>query len=203
MASKVTSLKAIAVGCLALTVGACGFQPIYATHDGASSVSRQVEISAIAAPDAAINYITDALNARMQPTEGVTPRYALSLEVREGAQRLAVQIDATVTRYNYRLNAKYSAVDRETGDVFRGRVIAVTSYNIVSSQYSTLFAERDAIEKAARQLAEEIERDLLIRFSEGPSAIDIDPDQLETQLDGSEMLIEPRRGEVIEPLFDE
>jgi hypothetical protein len=66
----------------------------------------------------------------------------------------------------------------------------------VSSQYSTLFAEKTALKKAARLLAENIERDILIRFAEGP---DESPGLGPTQLDGSVILVEPRRGEVVKP----
>ncbi|WDI32783.1 hypothetical protein PUV54_06180 [Hyphococcus flavus] len=183
---------------------ACGFQPIYATQEGSAPVIRQVEVVSIAAPESLVSTLTDALNARMPPQRGVEQRYALYLQTRERAERLAVQIDATVTRYNYRLIGRYTVLDRETGERFRGVARAVTSYNIVSSQYSTLFAERKAVEKAAQQLSEEIERDLLIRFAEPPeNRSDLDPEQLDAEFDDSVILVDPRRGEVIKPLDDD
>lgn len=193
-------LKLAAICALASLGAACGFQPIYATPEGTTPVIRQVEIVSIAAPEALAPVLTEALNARMKPADNAEQRYALYVVARERAERLAVQIDATVTRYNYRLTGRYTVVDRETGDRFRGVARAVTSYNIVSSQYSTLFAERTAVEKASRQLAEEIERDLLIRFAEAPEERGkFDPEALETQIDDSVILVEPRRGEVIKP----
>ncbi|GJL90888.1 LPS assembly lipoprotein LptE [Hyphococcus sp.] len=186
---------------LALALGACGFKPIYATAQGESPISRQVSVANIAAPETVAPYMMDALDARLGAVNGEKPRYELYVEAREGAERLAVQIDATVTRYNYRLSARYRVIDTQTGDSFKGVARAVTSYNIVNSQYSTLFAERAAVEKAARQLAEEIERDILVRFSESPEKRgEMDPDAFETVLDPSEILIEPRRGEVVEPI---
>lgn len=191
------------LACALLTLAAgCGFQPIYATPDGAAPVIRQVRLERIAAPDTIAPALTDALNARLAPGEGVAPRYALYVEARERAERLAVQIDATVTRYNYRLSGRYTIVDTQTGDRFVGTATAVTSYNIVSSQYSTLFAERNAVEKATRQLAEEIERNLLLRFALPPEERN-DPDKFEAEIDNSIILVEPRRGEVIKPLEDE
>lgn len=188
-------------GVTALSLSGCGFRPIYATADGGAPASQLVSIREVNAPETVATYMTDALNARMGAGEGLAPRYELYVNAREGAERLAVQIDATVTRYNYRLSANYTVIDNETGERFRGVARAVTSYNIVNSQYSTLFAERAAIEKAARQLAEEIERDLLIRFAESPEErAKMDPESFETVLDPSEILIEPRRGETVEPL---
>jgi len=189
----------------AFALSGCGFQPIYATADNAAApATRQVEVEKIAAPENLEPYIAEALGARLGPEPGQSARYAMFLEAQESAERLAVQIDATVTRYNYRLSAKYRVVDRQTGESFRGVARAVTSYNIVTSQYSTLFAERAAVQKAARQLAEEIERDLLIRFTETPEERNaIDPEAYETELDPSEILIEPRRGGVVEPIVTE
>ena len=134
----------------ALLLSGCGFQPLYATANGEAVVSRLVNVQSIAAPEIVAPYIAEALGGRMGEVDGETPRYDLFVEAREGAERLAVQIDATVTRYNYRLSARYTVVDSQTGQRFSGNARAVTSYNIVSSQYSTLYAERAAIEKAAR-----------------------------------------------------
>lgn len=184
----------------ALALSGCGFRPLYATAEGQTAVSRLVSVQTIAAPEAVAPYISDALHARMGAIDGERPRYDLYVEAREGAERLAVQIDATVTRYNYRLSARYRVVDSQTGERFSGVARAVTSYNIVSSQYSTLYAERAAIEKAASLLAEEIERDLLIRFAQTPEERSKDSGDYETDLDPSEILIEPRRGEIIEPI---
>lgn len=197
---KKTSILA-ATAAAALLLSGCGFQPLYATAQGETAVSRLVSVQTIAAPETVAPYISDALHARLGGVDGERPRYDLFVEAREGAERLAVQIDATVTRYNYRLSARYNVVDNQTGERFSGVARAVTSYNIVSSQYSTLYAERAAIEKAASLLAEEIERDLLIRFAQTPEERSKDDGgDYETDLDPSEILIEPRRGEVIDPI---
>ncbi len=200
---KRTIIPAMAAA-LALLATGCGFQPIYATPEGAAPAIRQVAIVNIAAPEDVAPALSDALNARMAPGEGLAPRYTLMVEARERAERLAVQIDATVTRYNYRLSGRYTVVDQQTGESFRGVANAVTSYNIVNSQYSTLFAERAAVEKATAQLAEAIERDLLLRFSEPPEERDdIDQDTFEKHLDDSVILVDPRRGEEVRPAFEE
>jgi len=163
---KAGLLFAAVAGCLALA--GCGFKPIYAVSEGgAAPLNQRVAIGAVVAPEEVHPLIVSALTDRIALKNGETPKYELTVDAKETAERLAVQIDATVTRYNYRLNARYALRDLSTGETTNGRARAVTSYNIVSSQYSTLFAEQTAQEKAARLLAEEIERDLLIRFSQG------------------------------------
>ena len=152
-------------GSAAMLVG-CGFQPIYATPENRNAaLNQQIAIGNIQAPETVKDMVVDELSGRLVLKDGQRPRYDLNVLVRERAERLAVQIDATVTRYNYRLQAEYFLIDVNSGKRRRGRVEAVTSYNIVTSIYSTLFAEKAAQEKAARLLAEEIERDLLLKFS--------------------------------------
>ncbi len=160
-------MKQLALLISIMMVSACGFKPIYATPEGAGApVNKQITIGPVTAPEEVHLFITDALRERIVLREGDAPKYELTVVARERAQRLAVQIDATVTRYNYRLNGRYLLRDLETQRVYRGSAKAITSYNIVSSQYSTLFAERAAREKAARLLAEEIERDILLRLAD-------------------------------------
>ena len=167
-------ITALALGAVFLT--GCGFKPIYATATNGDGelAARRIAIGQIAAPEEAMPYIVEMLEARIVNTNEEKPLYRLNVSVQETAQRLAVQIDATVTRYNYRLTGSYQLVDLTTKKQINGRVSSVTSYNIVDSQYSTLFAERTAQEKAARLLAENIERDVLIRLSSASFTDQID-----------------------------
>ena len=189
---RTTALIAVIAG--ALAVSGCGFRPIYATNEGDAQISGQIHLARIVATDNLAPYLEEAFNDRIVSVDGVAPRYELFVQAREDADRLAVQIDATVTRYNYRLGARYWVRDTETDEIIRGVARAVTSYNIVNSQYSTLFAERAAVEKAARELAEEIERNILIRFSQPREEREvIDEDAFEGVLEPEEVLQERRR----------
>ena len=174
---------AVAFSCLALA--GCGFKPIYATPDngGAAGFNQAIAVRQISAPESVAPYINDALSKRLVLREGNSPKYDLYVRATERAEQLAVQIDATVTRFNYRLVGNYTLVNLETGDRLTGNANAVASYKIVTSQYSTLFAEKAAQEKAAQLLAEEIERDLLVRladpeetvFRDNSLPIEVDP----------------------------
>lgn len=182
-----------------LCLSGCGFRPIYATpSDGTAALNQLVSVRQVSAPQTIMPLITGALQERIVLREGQTPKYDLYVNATERAERLAVQIDATVTRFNYRLNADYTLVNLETGERTGGSARVVTSYNIVTSQYSTLFAETTAQEKAARLLAEEIERDLLIRFSgetgDDNTQIEDFPIEIDPETD---LLIERRRDQPV------
>ena len=195
--------KILAVAALALAAGACGFKPIYAIPTGESAaLNQRIHIQSVnAGSETMTPIVAKALMQRISLKEGQTPQYHLYVSASERAERLAVQIDSTTTRYNYRLRGRYTLIDVETGKRINGRANAVTSYNIVSSQYSTLFAENTAREKAARLLAEEIERDLLLRFA-GDEPVEEDaPELLDYRIDPrTNTLTDPdREGSVPDP----
>jgi LPS-assembly lipoprotein len=144
-------------------LGGCGFQPLYAVKDGAEPGLSRVALASLEAPEAMRAIIARAY-ARRAPGDSSAAEYDLVLAAREVAERLAVQSDASVTRYNYRLVGDYSAVERASGRKFEGSVQAIASFNVVNSQYSTLFAEQAAKEKAATQLINDIERALLLQI---------------------------------------
>lgn len=155
----------IALLTAAPVLSSCGFTPLYATADtGGKSALASVRVSAINASDTATPVLARAFEARTAH-ESEDSKYDLFLNVKEEAQQLAVQIDDSVTRYNYRMIGAYTLVEHATGAKTQGRATAVVSFNVVSSQYSTLFAETAAREKAARVLVEEIDRDILINLA--------------------------------------
>lgn len=150
-------------------LSACGFTPVYATGEaGGEPGLKGIHLAEIKTSETARPTLTRAFQRRTALGENAD--YDLALTVRETAQPLAVQIDDSVTRYNYRLEADYSLTKRADGSVMKGRAQAVASFNVVSSQYSTLYAEEAAREKAARVLAEEVERDIMIKLATAKQA---------------------------------
>ncbi len=154
------------IGAVMLLSG-CGFEPLYGTREGSAHTPllARVQVTAVEGPEIVATIVMGALNHQLLSADSEGHDYDLYVEVDEVASPLAVQIDATVTRYNYRLRAKYVLFDRVNGGEMKGSTEAVSSYNIVNSQYSTLFAERSAREKASNSLAEAIERDILFQLS--------------------------------------
>lgn len=164
---QTTGRRALALSAAAGLLCSCGFEPLYATNEAASRPGLQsVRLAEVKASDIARPAVTRALARRTAPaTSESEAEYSLSVTIREQAQPLAVQIDDSVTRYNYRLLADYVLTPADGGKEIRGKAEAVASFNVVASQYSTLYAEESAREKAARALAERIERDILLEFA--------------------------------------
>ena len=179
-----------------LTLSGCGFTPIYATTGGSGTLAtRGIEVASVSAPEELHVFVVEALRNRLDADAGVTPKYQLSVVATESAQPLAVQIDATVTRYNYRLSGRYRLREFATGEIIEGSTVAVTSYNIVSSQYSTLYAERTARQKASRLLAEKMEQEILLYLTEGKTDANDITDELDNGPDDiSDIFIKDRDG---------
>jgi LPS-assembly lipoprotein len=162
--SPVVGLLALAAAALALQ--GCGFTPLYATDTaGGGPALRSVNFAGLEASETSRPFIERALGRRFGGDDDLGAAYDLFLSVREQAQPLAVQLDDSVTRYNYRLDGTYTLTDRTSGKSLTGRASSVASFNVVNSQYSTLYAEEAAREKAARVLTEEVERDILLKLA--------------------------------------
>ena len=149
-----------------LALQGCGFTPLYATADPAGRASlSQIRVTEIVANETVLPLIERAAATRAA-REDEAALYGLRIVAREAASPLAVQIDASVTRYNYQLTADYVLTRYSDGKEFRGTEDSIASFNVVDSQYSTLFAEEAAREKAARALMEEIERSILLKMTQ-------------------------------------
>ena len=164
---KRASIAALLI--IVLTLHGCGFEPLYATNTakGVNGLGN-FNLVSVTGAEMATPYIRDAFTTQL--ARGGAAEYDLYIDADEAAGPLAVQIDATVTRYNYRLIGKYQLIERATGKRIAGRTTAIASFNVVNSQYSTLFAERSAREKAAQNLAELMERDILLRLADEENA---------------------------------
>ena len=139
-------------------IGACGFRPL---HGGGSRSEVAAELSNVrvqAIPDRLGQQVHNQLLDRVNPLgRPADTRYVLIVGLRDNIQELAVQRSEIATRANFRLNATYSLIDAATNErIFSDRSFVVSSYNILSADFATLVAERDAQERAAEQIAENI-----------------------------------------------
>ncbi|MEE2690211.1 MAG: hypothetical protein VX640_01605 [Pseudomonadota bacterium] len=164
MTLRILTIAALALAAPILT--GCGFTPLYAVDNpSARPVLSQINLAGVDAADTVAPVLARAFEARTARA-GDLALYDLTVATRETANALVVQIDASVTRYNYRLTADYVLSRRSDGKEIKGRAEAISSFNVVDSQYSTLFAEEAAREKAARVLVDEVERSILLKMEE-------------------------------------
>ncbi|HSS14550.1 MAG TPA: LPS assembly lipoprotein LptE [Rhizomicrobium sp.] len=142
-------------------LGACGFHPMYGTSLAPQLSSVFVEPIAERDGYELRNSLIDALHSDGDPA-GKT--YRLKVVLNETSQGIALQNDASITRYNNRLEAHYTLSDMRGNALTTGSQTELSAYNVVASPYATLVAEQDASKRAAQDVAERIHLDLGVWF---------------------------------------
>jgi LPS-assembly lipoprotein len=161
------------VVCLLLGVvvalSACGFKPLYGRSEAQalSSVDHMAAIRIAPLQDRIgqqmHNLLRDRLNPYGQPRD---PVYRLKVVISEARQELGIRKDETATRANLILSARFTLREIESDRVLlEGRTSSVNSFNILTDQFATDFAEADARERALRELSDNIRVRLGIYFS--------------------------------------
>jgi LPS-assembly lipoprotein len=145
-----------------LCLGGCGFRPLY----GDARLEPQLAsifVEPVAERDGyeLRNALINILGSNGEPG-GKT--YRLKLVLNETNQGVALQNDATISRYNDTLTVNYVLSDAKGTQVTQGTQSSLSSYNVAASPYSTLSAQQDADKRAAQDIAERIRIDLGVFF---------------------------------------
>lgn len=153
--NSLSLLPAIAV--IALLSG-CGFQPLYKSG-GTGDQAALATIDVVTIKDRIGQQLRNMLNAALAPRgRASVTDYRLTVTLTESKSRLAILKDETATRANLTIRAKFKldALKNPKLRPFLGRALSTNSYNILTSDFATLSAERDARNRALRTLSEEI-----------------------------------------------
>ncbi len=151
--------RAAALGAVLIFLTGCGFQPLYGKRSGGGSTYKQLESIAIDPIPGRLgqivhNDLLDRLNPRGRPAQ---PRYRLNVKLKRTTEALAIAKDEEVTRSNLRLTATFVLRDVPEGTTaFKGHARSIASFNLVRSDYANLIAERDAEQRAAREIGDQL-----------------------------------------------
>lgn len=153
MLSK-TSLLAV----FCLTVSACGFQPLYGSKGSENIIADFSDIQIAPIKDRIGQMLSNELKHLLNPLrEPVKPKYRLITTLSQSTQSLAVKKTALATRANLTVRSSHQLVNTYTREVLSSGINSITvSYNIYSSHYATLSAEKDAKKRAVKELAQDI-----------------------------------------------
>lgn len=151
----------IAAILLCLGLAGCGFHPMYGSALAPQLSAIYVEPIAERDGYELRNTLIDLLQS-----DGVAAGkiYRLKVTLNESTQGIALQNDATITRYNTTLDARYTLSDAQGNVLTTGNQNELSAYNVVNSPYATLMAEQDASKRAAQDVAERIHLDLGVWF---------------------------------------
>jgi len=150
-----------------LALGACGFEPLYGTADRGAETGQllsRIEVPPIA--DRLGQLVRTELNNRLKPRPAPQPLYAVVVTLTESTQGLAVRRDASATRANLIVNATFTLSAISGGEnLLSGEIRSVNGYDILTSDFATLAAEKDARRRGARDVADAIVDRLAIYMS--------------------------------------
>ncbi len=153
---------------IALLLQGCGFRPLYGDNNANASVSNSLALTRVeVVPDRIGQKLRNFLLDRINP-EGQSSRPLYSLRVVTNTSRtdLGIERDETATRAIMVLTAEYVLADAAGGAVLiQGTTQSTNSFNIVASDFATLSGENDALDRAAREISDDIKTRLGLYFS--------------------------------------
>lgn len=144
----------------------CGFHPLH-LRTSPQNAGPLAQIRVLNIPDRIGQKFHNLLLERLNPQgEPERPQYNLSITLQHSIEQLAVQKSAIATRANLRVTATFAL----RGSISRkvevsGTKLVVAGYDIMSSDYATLIAEKDAEDRALTELADEIRTQLAVYFN--------------------------------------
>jgi LPS-assembly lipoprotein len=154
-------MKRLAAPALCLVLAACGFHPMYGSTTGPAMASIFVDPIAERDGFEMRNTLIDSLQS---DGEEHGKAYRLKVVLSESPQGIALQNDATITRYNNPITARYTLTDLQGKVLLSGSETEMSAYNVVQSPYATLVASQDSSKRAAQDIAERIRLDLGVWF---------------------------------------
>lgn len=151
------------MGCTVLT--ACGFEPMYGTAfqstQSAADVQgdlSQIEIGNL--PDREGVYLRNALIDRFyRQGNPVNPKYSLSLSsIEEELIDLDITKNSDATRGQLKISTTMYLRDMATGEIVLERPLrSISSYNILTSEFTTRVSEENTRKNALDNIARQIE----------------------------------------------
>jgi LPS-assembly lipoprotein len=154
---------------LALALAACGYRPLYGER-GPDNVSVADELALVrieAIPERIGQQMFNMLRERLNPYgRPGDPKYVLSVTLLERRDTLFLERDETATRANLTLRANFVMRRISDGEIVAsGLSRAVSSYDILSSQFASVVSEEDARVRGARMLSDDIRTRLALALS--------------------------------------
>ncbi|HSM94800.1 MAG TPA: LPS assembly lipoprotein LptE [Rhizomicrobium sp.] len=152
----------------ALVLSGCGFRPLYGTM-GANPAGQRIFASIYVEPIEHERMGYNLRNKLMDLLRGASraqdAAYRLNVTVTETREGVALQNDATITRYDLAFTAKYELTDAKLNVVTKGEETTLESFDVAQSPYASLTGQEEAEHRAAQDLAEHIQIDLGVHFA--------------------------------------
>ena len=150
--------KIIVISTVTFLIAGCGFKPLYGDGTDIAVTDELAKIKVLTIKDRLgqklHNLLLDRLSPKGRPTH---PLYTLSVQAVVNKQELGLKFTEVATRAKLTLQTNFILGDVATGmTLLIGTARSVNSYNIVDSDFATLSAESNAIDRAIREVSDAI-----------------------------------------------
>lgn len=145
-----------------LGLAACGFAPLHGrTESGFSTRAALPYVKIETIRDRNGQFLRNLLMDRFAPRGRKTPaRWTLVVDINESTESLGVLRTSEATRANIWFNGSFTLRDAglsaDEREPFTGNLRSVSSFDLQRQEFGSISAEKDARERALRQLAEDI-----------------------------------------------
>jgi LPS-assembly lipoprotein len=137
-------------------LGGCTLRPLYA-GGGRGHVAQTLQSIDVAPIGGRAGWmVRTALEDRIGKG-GASPRYRLEIELDDDITGFGIRSGNTITRERRTLRARYRLVEAGPGTVLLDATAGSDAgVDIVSSEYATVAAEQTALERLAKEIADQI-----------------------------------------------
>jgi LPS-assembly lipoprotein len=148
--------RRLLIAALALTLSACGLQPLYGGGPSGAVASSLRHVSVAPIPGREGWLVYNKLQERLG--EGGDPAlFRLEVDLDDEIIGLGIRGDRAATRERRILRARYRLVTLATGEVVLDATAGSDAgIDVVSSEYATIAAEQTALERLAEAIADQI-----------------------------------------------
>ena len=154
-------------------IQACGFRPLYGDGTPGSATPEFALIKVLPIPDRVGQQLRNHLLTAFNPKKRTgRSQFILKTNVNESITSLAVKKSAFATRANLTISANFQLSNSAgSQNIFSSKRSITVSYNILDSEFATLMAEKNARQRAVRELSADIRTQLGVYFSQAQAAI--------------------------------
>lgn len=157
-----------------LATAACGFRPMYGERadpaaPGASPIAADLATVSVAPiPDRSGQLLRNKLERLLDPaaSASVDQRYTLEVKLKEKIDTYAVERSGFASRATIETKADFTLREDTTGNrILSGTTRAVSGYNLLDNDFSTVVGADDARNRAIDQVAYQIRNKLAVHFT--------------------------------------
>jgi LPS-assembly lipoprotein len=150
----------------ALVLAGCGYRPMYGSTATSPGVAGSLSSISIPEPtDRPGQLVRNELISSMQTGRG-EDKYMLNLTTTLADNGVILDKQPSVGRQAILITTSYELVDRSTGKILtKGTTFARVPYDVVRQPFADMQAQKDATERAAREVGADIRTRLAAYFA--------------------------------------